>query len=184
MVQGPPLIAIGVGGVFLYAGIKGKPLLSTVQSILQGAGPGGSSVAGYTPGPAVVEPSDVPPPPVTGTQPVVILQQTANQFGWGTGNEWQALLTVATRESGVDPTARNPSSGAWGIAQSLGHGFVGGPASNGVNEYGGYGLSPAQSRAASLGDPKPQCLWMCRYIRDRYGDPLKALAYWNIHGNY
>lgn len=186
MVDGPALSAIGIGGVFVYAGIKGKSVLQAIQSVVQGTAPnimaqtnpiptdtgisGGMDAAGSSTVTGSVA--------VTGGSPQHILQQTAAQFGWGSGPEWQALQRLEMGEAGFDPKERNKTTDAYGLAQSHGHGFPGGPAPNGINEYGGQGLTPAQSRAASMGDPVPQALWMCRYIKGEYGSPSKALEAW------
>jgi hypothetical protein len=76
----------------------------------------------------------------------------AQLYGW-TGPEWVALNNVAMRESGWNPTAQNPTSSAYGIAQN-----IGGP--------GGY---PDPS-------PRGQIMWMLNYIKNRYTDPIGA---WN-----
>ena len=48
-------------------------------------------------------------------------QQMAAQAGW-TGPEWNCLDWLWNRESGWTRKAENPKSGAYGIAQALGHG--------------------------------------------------------------
>jgi hypothetical protein len=69
------------------------------------------------------------------------------------------------------------------LAQSLGHKYSGGPASNGINEYGGQGLTPYMSEQASLGNPTYQAIWMVNYIASRYGDPIKAEQF-HLQNNY
>jgi hypothetical protein len=112
-----------------------------------------------------------------------ILQNTAAQFGWGSGSEWQSLLYVENREAGFNPTAINPTSGALGLAQALGHGNANTAGRYG-NEYGGYGLTDAQARAANNGDPAAQALWMMNYIKDRYGTAEAAAAHEQTYGWY
>jgi hypothetical protein len=79
-------------------------------------------------------------------------------------------------ESGWSATARN-SSGAYGIAQALGHGqgaaTVG---TTGINEYGGYGVSDATAKAANSGSAAAQIAWFLAYIRSRWGNPENAWA--------
>ena len=86
-------------------------------------------------------------------------------------------------ESGWSSTIANPTSGALGIAQALGHGVTGGGGSLG-NQYGGWGLSLAADRAANSGVPQPQITWMRNYIASSYGDPIGAWAYHQAHGVY
>ena len=89
-----------------------------------------------------------------------------------------------TRESGWNPLANNSSSGAFGIAQALGHGVPGGAAPNGRNEYGGYGLTTAEARAANEGNPVYQIMWGLNYIRETYGSPSAAWAHETSAGWY
>lgn len=72
--------------------------------------------------------------------------------GWP-ATQWPSLQALWTQESGWNANAVNPSSGAAGIAQSLGHGAV------------------------QLGDARGQIAWGLGYIRDRYGSPAAAEAH-------
>jgi hypothetical protein len=77
-------------------------------------------------------------------------REMASQYGW-TGAEFDALNSLWTRESGWNPNARNPSSGAAGIVQDISGNFHG----------GGIG----------------QIAWGLAYIASRYGDPISAWAH-------
>lgn len=106
------------------------------------------------------------------------IHTAAQQQGWGSGGQWNALTQLIAGESGGDPTARNPSSGALGIAQALGHGTG---CSGGTlgNEYGPqFGLTCSQAREANSGDPYQQARWMMGYIKARYQDPVRAYGAW------
>jgi hypothetical protein len=70
--------------------------------------------------------------------------------GWS----WPALLSLWNQESGWNAYAVNPSSGAYGIPQSLGHG----------HPY-------------NLGDYKAQIMWGINYIAGRYGNSQGAWAH-------
>ncbi|MDE2103225.1 MAG: hypothetical protein KGL39_38620 [Patescibacteria group bacterium] len=72
--------------------------------------------------------------------------------GWP-ASEWPYLQKLWTKESGFNAYAVNPTSGAAGIAQSLGHGPV------------------------ALGKPRPQIAWGLNYIGERYGSPAAAWAH-------
>lgn len=99
-------------------------------------------------------------------------------YGWSPGQnnaEWDALVKVWTRESSWDNTALNPQSGAFGIAQALGHG--------GSGTGGKYG-NQYPSKAANNGDPTAQIEWGLQYIKQRYGDPLAAWAHEESAGWY
>jgi hypothetical protein len=84
-------------------------------------------------------------------------QSILSAYGWG--GQWAALNAVAMRESGWSLTARNPSSGAYGIAQ-----FIGGP-----SEYYQYGGNPNTVSG--------QVIAFFNYIRQRYGNPGAAWAH-------
>jgi TP901 family phage tail tape measure protein len=84
----------------------------------------------------------------------------AATYGW-TGAQFDALNKLWTRESGWNPYAVNPSSGAYGIPQSLGHG----------HPY-------------NLGDAGAQIAWGLQYIAGRYGSPLAAWAHEMAAGWY
>ena len=80
-------------------------------------------------------------------------------YGW-TGSEYDALVSLWNGESGWRQNAKNPSSGAYGIPQSL----------------------PA-NKMASVGpdwltNPATQMTWGLQYIKAAYGDPANAWAKW------
>jgi hypothetical protein len=85
-------------------------------------------------------------------------------YGWAA--QWPALLNLWNRESGWNANAVNPSSGAYGIPQSLGHG----------HPY-------------NLGDYANQVRWGLSYIEQRYGGPNQAWFHelssgWYDQGGY
>lgn len=188
-IDGLALGAIATGTLLAYAGLKGKSVLSTVQSVISGKPPSSAESANTIV--QVTQTGNTAPASeqiVASGSAQQILQQTAAQFGWGTGPEWQALQNIEMAEAGFDPTIVNQSSGAYGLAQALGHGTAGTACpQTGRNEYGGYGLTDAQAQAANCGQPGPQALWMCTYIKDTYGDPVAAWAHeqanhWYVRG--
>jgi cell wall-associated NlpC family hydrolase len=77
-------------------------------------------------------------------------REMAAQYGW-TGPEYDALNSLWTKESGWNPDAVNPSSGAAGIPQDI----------SGNMHGGGVG----------------QIAWGLAYIATRYGDPIAAWAH-------
>ncbi|PRY58156.1 hypothetical protein BCF74_11380 [Knoellia remsis] len=83
-----------------------------------------------------------------------------SDYGWGDG-QWSCLSQLWEGESAWRYTAENPSSGAYGIPQSL----------------------PA-SKMAKFGDdyrtnPITQIKWGLWYIDKSYGSPCNALDFWN-----
>lgn len=87
----------------------------------------------------------------------VLGRAMAAAYGW-TGANWNALNALWTRESGWNPKARNPSSGAAGIPQDITGNFHGGAAG--------------------------QITWGLKYIKGRYGSPLAAWAHSQRTGWY
>lgn len=79
-------------------------------------------------------------------------------FGWGQ-DQFQCLVNLWTKESNWLTTATNPSSGAYGIAQSL-------PAS----KYSSAGSD-------WLTNYRTQVDWGLSYIKSRYGSPCAAWAH-------
>lgn len=80
--------------------------------------------------------------------------------GWSAA-QWPALQALWTQESGWNANAVNPSSGAYGIPQSLGHG----------HPY-------------NLGDARGQIAWGLNYIKGRYGSPDAAEAHERAYNWY
>lgn len=182
--NGPAIAMMGIGSIFLYSAVKGKSVLASAQAIITGQSPqtvansnpiasntpvGGNSFGGGT--------------IINGGTNKSTLQKTAATFGWGSGAEWTALDKIEIQEAGYSATVKNSSSGALGMAQALGHGNANTTGSLG-NEYGGFGLSDAQAKQANSGDAGAQSLWMCNYIKQTYGDPVKAEAFHIANGWY
>ena len=112
----------------------------------------------------------VAPAPAGGT--VALGQQMAAQAGW-TGGQWNCLDWLWTRESGWNRLAENPKSGAYGIAQALGHGPT--------NQY------PAGPANPPVSDARTQIRWGLGYIANTpYGThtPCQAWAHETAYGWY
>ncbi|ONH55455.1 phage tail tape measure protein [Frankia sp. CcI49] len=78
--------------------------------------------------------------------------------GRGWAGQWNAFNALVMGESGWNPAARNPSSGAYGIPQAL-------PPSK-LDAYG------------NRNDYHVQLRWMLDYIAGRYGTPGNAYSTW------
>jgi hypothetical protein len=103
--------------------------------------------------------------PITKSQIISHARQEVSKYGWNT-RQHKCLVTLWNRESGWNYKAKNKSSGAYGIPQSL----------------------PA-SKMASAGkdwrtNPKTQIKWGLKYIKIRYQTPCKALSHSNKKGWY
>ncbi|HCE59992.1 MAG TPA: hypothetical protein DER11_00835 [Janibacter terrae] len=92
--------------------------------------------------------------------PAPYAKEMLPEFGWGEG-EWSCLISLWNGESDWDYKATNPSSGAYGIPQSL----------------------PADKMATSGEDwrtnPITQMHWGMDYIKQSYGTPCGAKAFWD-----
>lgn len=132
-----------------------------------------------------------PPAPGPGGAPQHIARLLLGRYGWGP-DQMGPLILLWTRESGWRTCAYNVS-GAYGIAQALGHGgnagAVGprcdGASTPGLNyAYGGYGQSVADSRLANAGHALQQIEWGLNYIKQTYGTPAAAWAHEVQYGSY
>jgi hypothetical protein len=95
----------------------------------------------------------------------LIACQLLPSFGFAT-SQMSSLVPMWNRESGWNTTAQNPSSGAYGIPQAL----------------------PGDKMATVASDwrtnPATQIKWGLGYIKDRYGTPSAAWAFWQNNGWY
>lgn len=117
----------------------------------------------------VASPSPPPPPPPAPVQPAGSYQQYAQslfpQYGWAS-SEFGCLDALWNRESGWNPRAVNPYSGATGIPQAL-------PGSK---------MASAGADWATNGDT--QIRWGLGYIKERYGTPCSAWSTSEATGAY
>lgn len=165
-VDGPGIAAITVGIVFLYGGVKGYSPLKAFENLVQGKHPN----EGQTQTPLTASNPNQPNSGVgifTGTTSASgnqgIAQQLAIQMGhgdWTTGKQWSDWVALWNGESGWSATAKNPTSGAYGIPQSL----------------------PADKMASAGADwqtnPATQIKWGIDYIASTYGSPSAAYSAW------
>ncbi len=80
--------------------------------------------------------------------------------------QYQCFSNIVQNESGWDPSATNPESGAYGLVQAL----------------------PAEKMATAGSDwqtnPATQIEWGLGYMNERYGSPCDAWAFWQANGWY
>lgn len=80
--------------------------------------------------------------------------------------QFQCFSNIVERESGWNPYAQNPSSGAYGLVQAL-------PGSK---------MSSAGSDWRT--NPITQVRWGIHYMNSRYGSPCGAWSFWQGHHYY
>jgi hypothetical protein len=97
--------------------------------------------------------------------PQQIAEQMLSQFGWSSG-QFSCLQPLWAHESGWNPYAQNPSSGAYGIPQAL-------PGSKMGSVRGDWQSNPAT-----------QIRWGLSYIQGNYGSPCGAWAHEQADGWY
>jgi hypothetical protein len=89
-----------------------------------------------------------------------------------TGNQWQCLDNLMTRESRWRHTAANPVSSARGIPQKM------------MSVHYGAGWRTSATAAAWLADPEAQIEWGLDYITRRYNNPCGAWGHFQRNGWY
>jgi hypothetical protein len=121
-----------------------------------------SRSAARQPAPAQPQPASSP---VSSGDPRSIARSMLSSYGWG-DDQWGCLDALWQRESGWNHTAMNPSSGAYGIPQSL------------------PGNKMATAGADWQTNPATQISWGLGYISGRYGSPCNAWAHSESVGWY
>jgi hypothetical protein len=167
-ISGTAIAAAAAGSLLLWSGIKGQSWSRVVRDLISGNPPqteqenpitvssGGGTVDGSTsPGATTAN--------LSGNKKIV--NMVASTYGWGSGSEWDALVWIIDHESSWSNTAQNPHSTAYGLFQFLNPTWA---------SMGGKKTS----------DPTTQAQLGLKYIKSRYGDPLKAKAFWQAHNWY
>ena len=101
------------------------------------------------------------------TVPVGEMQQWAHDYMIANGYseaDWSAATWIINHESGWNPQATNPSSGAKGLGQCLNH------ASCNTGDYNN--------------NYQTQFKWFLSYVDGRYGGAQNAYNFWQIHHYY
>lgn len=186
------LVMMAGGSVLLWSGIKGKSVTSVFKDVLTGANP--ATAPGNEPleGAATTTATGITGlslgvPGFGGSEKAnqTLGQLMAATYGW-TGQNWTALnYGWGTLESSWSATVKNPSSGALGIAQALGHGNSETAGSLG-NEYGpiqGMNFPNTVYIAANSGSASAQIAWGLAYIKITYGAPENVPG-WLGQGGY
>ncbi|RCV54398.1 aggregation-promoting factor C-terminal-like domain-containing protein [Marinitenerispora sediminis] len=104
--------------------------------------------------------------PAPSGDPKDIARSMLADYGWGEDQFSGCLEPLWEKESNWNPSAQNPSSGAYGIPQAL----------------------PGDKMATAGSDwqtnPATQIAWGLGYIEDRYGSPCEAWAHSQANGWY
>ncbi len=186
-VKGGYLAMTGIGALFAYSGLKGKKFGEALRAVIAGKSPSTARQANPVTDSAVSQQQ---------TQQAALSGSISSAeiasykmlavtllFAHGWGGQFNSLNSIIMTESGWNSKARN-SSGAFGIAQALGHGTANTAGRDGTNQYGNFGTSDAVCRAANNGNGGAQIQWMLNYIGISYGSPNAAWAYHQQNGVY
>lgn len=92
--------------------------------------------------------------------------QATAQSMIGDSAQYQCFSNIVQHESGWNPTATNPSSGAYGLVQAL-------PASKMASAGSDWKTNPAT-----------QISWGLSYMNERYGSPCAAWDFWQANNWY
>lgn len=183
------------GAVVMWSGIKGWSISATFRALLTGSTPATSTetIPGLGGAEGTATTSAAGTVANTASENTSGSGDAANQaiglllaapYGWSAGTEWDDLVSLWDRESGWNNTATNASSGAYGIAQALGHGDGAATQGTVTNEYGGYGVSDSVAQDANSGSASAQITWGLAYIEQTYGSPSAAWAHEESAGYY
>lgn len=136
--------------------VASKPAMANPSQLLASLSTSSSGSAGPTTVPA-------PPDPAAAQSIGYSLLPT---FGFSQQTQWTCLLDLWNRESGWIYDAENPTSGAYGIPQSL------------------PGDKMAQAGADWQTNPRTQIIWGLGYIKTEYGTPCNAWNFDVANGGY
>lgn len=184
VISGLAVSEIAAGLIIAWAGVENVPITTVLRSVASGhlpaKGPPGHYVSTgngpAAPGSPLGQEIATRNLPSGGTPAAnqALGRVLAASYGWATGQDWTALnYGWGTLESGWNQYADNPGSGAFGIAQALGHG---GPADQGTysDAYGPTGSMTFPTSlyvGANSGNPADQIRWGLAYIKETYGHP-------------
>lgn len=173
---------VGLGTLLLWSAIKGKKITAVLRDLIAGKSPvnaagtpilgtGTGSTAGDAAGGSLSAAENAGASTAEAAKNQALAVPLATLYGWppGTSN-WTSLVALWNRESGWNNTAENASSGAYGIAQALGHGPT--------NQYPAGPANPPISSATA------QIAWGLQYIKSTYGSPDAAWAHEESAGWY
>lgn len=195
-VSGLAVAETTAGFLLLWSGLRNVPIKDTLTGFAKGQPPQGTPTGAPTLSIGQESPSGSsgssspyakyvggnPPSAATVAGYKSYAESLLALHGWA--GQFASFNSIVMGESSWNPNARNPSSGAYGIAQALGHGNANTRAPDGENNYGGYGTSDAVCKAANEGSGTAQIQWMCNYIASAYGSPDAAWAFHQAHDSY
>lgn len=163
---------MGGGLLFVWSAFHGASLTGSLRDLISGKQPSGSDTNPITGGgdsgtsaPVSVNSQGGNPSDRSAQSNQRTGQFMAGAYGWNSGREWTALNNLVMSESGWRNTAQNPTSTAYGIFQFL------------DSTWATVGYTKTS-------DPVTQIAAGLAYVKQRYGDPIKAWAFHMANGYY
>jgi hypothetical protein len=171
-ISGTYVAVTAAGAVLVWSGWQGATLAATFKGLLAG-NLNAPATEGVTSPAAAAQAGNTGAETTSAAANQAIAQQViaadSSYAGWGSGADWQDLLSLWNQESGWSNTADNPTSGAYGIPQAL-------PAAKMP--------AAAQAPPAGTSDARTQIEWGLSYIASTYGNPQMAWAHELANGWY
>jgi hypothetical protein len=87
------------------------------------------------------------------------VQSIASEYGWGNGEQWEALAWIIQKESSWNNNAQNKTSTAYGLFQHL-------------------DMTRKNYNCPKTSDITIQVHCGIKYIKARYNDPIKTKIFW------
>jgi hypothetical protein len=106
-VNGVAVAVVAGGAVFVYASVKGKSVLASVQAIVSGNSPSTAAAANTITAAPITPAGGSPSAGNVANQALGKLM--AGAYGWGAGDEWTAFNNIVMAESGWDYQAGSAS---------------------------------------------------------------------------
>ena len=172
-VKGGYLLIAGGGALLIWSGLKGKSFSGSLRDVISGKPLNNSNPVNQISSSAAGAAGNAASTVANSVSAVInqgIGRTLAIPYGWSAGAQWNALVMLWNRESGWSNTAQNPSSGAYGIPQSLPYTKM--PKAAWPPSAGGNASSIAQIS------------WGLSYIKSTYGNPVNAWAHETSIGWY
>lgn len=119
------------------------------------------------------KPVNIPPKPRKAAREAILpqsdiqkqVQSIANEYGWGSGEQWEALSWIIQKESSWNPNAQNKTSTAYGLFQFL-------------------DMTRTSYNCPKTADVEIQTKCGIKYIEKRYKTPLEAQKFHQKKGWY
>lgn len=181
-IDGFGISAVAIGGLFIFGGVKGYSPLVALQNAITGKNPNEGQQYTQLTQPNLTNTAVTQAIGTGGsTGNKALAQMLAANYGWSSGNEWDSLDKLWTRESGWSNTADTRVTHAGGdtMASAV---FA-----YGIAQARPYSKMPKAGWPPDKGgksDAQTQIIWGFNDIQATYGSPSAAWAHETKFGWY